>query len=258
MRRRRRRFKGGDETGDGRYTARMCGRFVLLNPPAEIVRHFALPPELAEQPPLDGLAPRYNLAPTQPAPAVRGEGGRRTCTALRWGLIPKWAKDKSIGARLINARGETAATKPSYRDAYANRRCLVPASGFYEWSKPADGGAKAPHFFHLPETGGAPPPFAFAGLWERWEKGESQPVETFTLLTGEPYPAVAPVHSRSPLIVPPDLYAAWLDQDLRDPAGVAKLVREAQARGGENLIARPVSTAVNSPANEGPELIAAA
>ena len=243
------------------YTAAMCGRFVLLNPPAEIVRHFALPPELLERPPLAGLEPRYNVAPTQPVPVVRvaGDDDGRGCDALRWGLIPPWAKDKSIGNRLINARSETAATKPSYRDAYANRRCLVPASGFYEWSKPDDGAAKVPHLFFPPsETNGGDAvggPFGFAGLWERWQRGGGEPVETFTLLTGEPYPAVAPVHSRSPLIVPPDLYAAWLDPDLTDPQGVAKLVREAQARGGEGLVARAVSTAVNSPANDGPELI---
>ena len=236
----------------------MCGRFVLLNPPAEIVRHFALPPELAERPPLAGLEPRYNVAPTQPVPVVRvaGDDDGRVCDALRWGLIPKWAKDKSIGNRLINARSETAATKPSYRDAYAHRRCLVPASGFYEWAKPDGAAAKVPHLFFPPAADGAVGgPFGFAGLWERWAKGGGEPVETFTLLTGEPYPAVAPVHSRSPLIVPPDLYAAWLDPDLTDAKGVAKLVREAQARGGEGLVARAVSTAVNSPAHDGPELI---
>ena len=231
----------------------MCGRFVLLNPPAEIVRHFDLPPELLDRPPLLELEPRYNVAPTQPMPVVRAGDEDRTCDALRWGLIPGWAKDKSIGQRLINARSETAADKPSFRDAYARRRCLVPASGFYEWSKPEDGSAKVPHYFS-PADGG---PFAFAGLWERWEKGR-EPLETFTLLTGEPYPAVASVHSRSPLIVPPDLHAAWLDPGLTDPRGVAKLVREAQARGGEGLASRRVSTAVNSPAHDGPGLIAAA
>ncbi|MFH5805390.1 SOS response-associated peptidase [Alienimonas sp. DA493] len=228
----------------------MCGRFVLLNPPAEIVRQFDLPPELAGEPPLADWEARYNVAPTQPVPVVReGEDGR-TCDALRWGLIPSWAKDKSIGNRLINARSETAATKPSFRSAYAQRRCLVPASGFYEWSKPEDG-PKVPHYFS-PESDA---PFGFAGLWERWEKGGGEPVETFTLLTGEAYPAVAPVHGRSPLIVPPDLYAAWLDPDLTDPKGVAKLLREAQSRGGDGLQARAVSTAVNSPKHDGPELI---
>ena len=245
----------------------MCGRFVILNPPAEIVRHFHLPPELAGEPPLAGWEPRYNVAPTQPVPVIRagvragedGGGEGRTCDALRWGLIPGWAKDKSIGQRLINARSETAATKPSFRDAFARRRCLVPASGFYEWTKPDDGAAKIPHLFYLPGEDGAPAAFGFAGLWERWEPrskdGAGEPVETFTLLTGEAYPAVAPVHGRSPLIVPPDLHAAWLDPALTDPKGIAKLLREAQARGGEGLEARAVSTAVNSPANDGPELI---
>ena len=231
----------------------MCGRFVLLNPPAEIVRHFDLPPELTGEPPLEAWEPRYNVAPTQPVPVIRqGERGR-TCDALNWGLIPNWAKDKAIGRRLINARGETAATKPSFRDAYMKRRCLVPAGGFYEWTKP-ESGPKTPHFFFRPDDAGDPTPFAFAGLWERWDK-KGEPVETFTLLTGEAYPAVAPVHGRSPLIVPPDLYPAWLDPDLTDPRGVAKLLREAQMRGGEGLASRAVSTAVNSPANDGPELI---
>ncbi|NNJ28033.1 SOS response-associated peptidase [Alienimonas chondri] len=248
---------------------RMCGRFVLLNPPAEIVRQFRLPPELTGEPPLSEWEARYNVAPTQPVPVVReGEDGR-TCDALRWGLIPSWAKDKSIGNRLINARSETAATKPSFRSAYVARRCLVPASGFYEWTKPEDGSAKVPHFFSQPGEPGAsapggeephaPAPFGFAGLWERWtprRKDDSgEPIETFTLLTGEAYPAVAPVHGRSPLIVPPDLYDAWLDLDLTDAKGVAKLLRDAQTRGGDGLVARPVSTAVNSPANDGPELI---
>ncbi len=259
------------------YTIGMCGRFVLLNPPAEIVRRFELPPELLGEPPLADLAPRYNVAPTQPVPVVRAGETGRTCDALRWGLIPGWAKDKSIGARLINARSETAAAKPSFRTAFVERRCLIPASGFYEWTKPADGAAKIPHYFFPAgfsadsnefgtgdrtdeETDGAP--FGFAGLWERWTPrggqsgdGPGEPVETFTLLTGAPYAAVAPVHGRSPLIVPPDLYAAWLDPDLTDARGVERLLREAQSRGGEGLIARPVSTAVNSPRNDGPELI---
>ena len=234
----------------------MCGRFVLLNPPAEIVRRFDLPPELAGEPPLAGWEPRYNVAPTQPVPTIRRGGGGRTCDALNWGLIPSWAKDKSIGSRLINARSETAATKPSFRDAYVKRRCLVPAGGFYEWTKPEDGSAKTPHFFFRPDDAGEPAPFAFAGLWERWEK-KGAPVETFTLLTGEAYPAVAPIHGRSPLILPPDLDAAWLDPDLTDPRGVAKLLREAQARGGDGLTSRAVSTAVNSPAVDRPDLIAA-
>ena len=237
----------------------MCGRFATFIPAAEMVRHFALPEFLLGEPPLDGLERRYNAAPTQPLPAVRVVDGGRRCDLLNWGLIPGWAKDKSIGNRLINARAETAADKPSYRAAFAARRCLIPASGFYEWDKP-DAGPKTPHFFAFPpaEDGGDDPaPFAFAGLWERWEKGKV-PVETFTLLTGEPYAAVAPVHSRSPLIVPPDLYDAWLDPTLTEKPAVSKLVREFQARGGGGLTGRPVSTAVNSPANEGRELIAAA
>ena len=193
---------------------------------------------------------------------MRDGGDGRTLAELRWGLIPGWAKDRAIGNRLINARSETAADKPSYRAAFTDRRCLVPASGFYEWSAPEDGGPKTPHFFSFPpddESGGEPAPFAFAGLWERNDKlGKGgEPLETFTLLTGEPYPAVAPVHSRSPLIVPPDLYSAWLDPDLTEKKAVAKLVREAQTRGGDGLQRRAVSTAVNNPANDGPELIAA-
>ena len=241
----------------------MCGRFATFIPAADIVRRFELPEELLGEPPLDGLEPRYNAAPTQPLPAVRALDGGRRVDLLNWGLIPAWAKEKSIGNRLINARCETAADKPSYRAAFAARRCLIPASGFYEWDKP-DAGPKTPHFFCFPPDGdgtggGDPAPFAFAGLWEANEKlarGDA-PLETFTLLTGEPYAAVAPVHSRSPLIVPPDLYAAWLDPTLTEKRGVSKLVREFQSRGGEGLIGRPVSTAVNSPANDGPELIAA-
>ncbi len=131
--------------------------------------------------------------------------GARECAMLRWGLIPSWAKDEKIGARMINARSETAAEKPSFRSAVKSRRCLVPASGFYEWVKGPDG--KQPHFIHFADAR----TFAFAGLWERWSKGENGPLETFTILTTTPNDLISDLHDRMPVILPPETYVDWLE-----------------------------------------------
>lgn len=182
----------------------MCGRFTAkltwqqLHDLYEIDAPEPAPDEL-------DLKPRYNIAPTQTVPIVRlNSAGRREIAFLRWGLIPFWSKDAKIAYRTINARAETVATAPAFRAAFKKRRCLVPASGFYEWKKLADGD-KQPYFIGLRD--GAP--FAFAGLWERWDKGEA-PVETFTIITGEPNSLVAPLHNRMPVILEPDHYEPWL------------------------------------------------
>lgn len=181
----------------------MCGRFAskLTRQQLHDLYGIAAPGQPPGQ--LDPT-PRYNIAPTQIVPVVRlNSAGRRELALLRWGLIPFWSKDAKIAYRTFNARAETIATAPAFRAAFKKRRCLVPASGFYEWRKLDDG--KQPYFIGLRD--GAP--FAFAGLWERWDKGEA-PVETFSIITGEPNSLVAPLYDRMPVILDPDDYDAWL------------------------------------------------
>ncbi len=218
-------------------------------------------------PPLN-LRPRYNVAPSQDVAVARaadpgsqsagpgprsGEAGEgRTLSMMRWGLIPAWAKDHAIGHRLINARSETAAQKPSFRSAFRRRRCLIPADGFYEWQR--RGGTRQPWLFGL--RGGAP--FVFAGLWERWtvpegaaltgslaERSPGDAVETCTILTTAANETVAPVHGRMPVILPPDAWDAWLAGD-DVPLGPYP---------ADHMTAWPVSTHVNRPANDDPRCV---
>jgi putative SOS response-associated peptidase YedK len=182
----------------------MCGRFTAKLTWQQLHDLYEIDPPGSTQDELD-LTPRYNIAPTQTVPVVRlNSKRRREFALLRWGLIPFWSKDSKIAHRAINARAETIATAPAFREAFRKRRCLVPASGFYEWRK-LDDGSKQPYFIGMRD--GAP--FAFAGLWERWEKGEA-PVETFTIITGEPNSLLAKLHNRMPMILDPDDYDAWL------------------------------------------------
>jgi putative SOS response-associated peptidase YedK len=224
----------------------MCGRYTLTDPGDVVADLFGLDS-------LPELAPRYNIAPTQDAPVVRAReeaaDGRRL-DLLRWGLVPFWAKDPSIGNRLINARSETAADKPSFRDGFKKRRCLVVTDGFYEWKK--EGGAKQPYWIHFPDRR----PFAFAGLWSRWdgskERAVDQPLETFTILTRDAHPDIADVHPRMPVILAPDDYAPWLDPGLTDKADVRSIVERST---GDGLALRRVSRRVNNPANDVPEVL---
>jgi putative SOS response-associated peptidase YedK len=217
----------------------MCGRYTLATAPEALARIFELddPPELPA---------RYNIAPTQQVPAVRlvvdegsGASRRRVLRLLRWGLVPFWAKDPGIGARMINARAETVADKPAFRAAFRRRRCLVLADGFYEWQR-VGRGAKQPFLIRLRDGG----PFAFAGLWERWTGPEGEPLESCTLLTTQPNELVAPIHNRMPVILDPADYDAWLDPQLQDPAALRPLLRAFPA---EKMIAHPVSQRVNNP-----------
>ncbi|HEX4953865.1 MAG TPA: SOS response-associated peptidase [Thermoanaerobaculia bacterium] len=218
----------------------MCGRYTLATPGDVIAQQF----ELAATP---SLAPRYNVAPTQEVPAVRAaKGGGRELAMMKWGLVPRWAEDPSIGNRLINARSETAAEKPSFRSAFKRQRCLVLADGFYEWQKAA-GGVKQP--FHIRLAGGGP--FAFAGLWEHWQK-EGQTVESCTLLTTGPNPLMAPIHDRMPVILDPTEYDLWLDPGQSDRARLEALLDPFPA---ERMEAWPVSRFVNSPTNDSPRCI---
>lgn len=223
----------------------MCGRYTLALPLSRIVDAFRVSQVTMEEWP-----PRYNIAPTQAAPAVVRDGeGERRLGLLRWGLVPGWADDPSIGNRMINARAETAASKPAFRNAFRRRRCLVPADGFYEWRKPDSGkGAKTP--FHIRRADGEP--LAFAGLWERWRprtgegEGGGEPLHTFTLLTTAASEWMKPLHHRMPVILEPEEWADWLDEEA-EPEALESLV---QAPRHPPLEAVEVSTRVNSPGND--------
>jgi putative SOS response-associated peptidase YedK len=218
----------------------MCGRFALVTPGEEIAETFGLT-EVPE------LVARYNIAPTQPVVAVRVapqsklDNQRRELTLLHWGLIPSWAKDPSISARLINARAETAAEKPSFRSALKYRRCLVPADGFYEWQK-VDG-KKQPYFIRLRDDG----PFAIAGLWEHWQSPDGSEIESVTLLTTAANDAVRPLHDRMPVIIAPADYGLWLDTAVQKAEGVQHLLRPFDATA---MLAYPVNPLVNNARND--------
>jgi putative SOS response-associated peptidase YedK len=194
----------------------MCGRFTLRTPMTKLAEQFMLP-GLSEGN-LPELTPRYNIAPTQNVAVVRMGDAGRELAMLRWGLIPSWADDLSIGNRLLNARSETAATKPAFRQAMKKRRCLVPADGFFEWRKV--GRAKQPHLIGLADGG----LFAIAGLWEYWRR-DDQVVESCTLLTTSANELLQPLHDRMPVIVAPQDYSLWLDPELQEAEPLTPLLR---------------------------------
>ena len=217
----------------------MCGRFAFYSPAEAVTRLFGAGCE-------EDLTPRYNIAPTQAAPVLRrNETGTRSLDMLRWGLVPFWAKDVAIGNRMINARSETVASKPAFRNAYRSRRCLILADGFYEWQRAATG--KIP--WYIFQSSGDP--FAMAGLWERWQAEGQDPLETFTILTRAADPWMNAIHHRMPVIVDEQAAARWLD-----PAtDAAELTAVLEGVTSIALDAVEVSRRVNSPANEGPDLI---
>jgi putative SOS response-associated peptidase YedK len=219
----------------------MCGRFTLTDPDADLAVQFNLP-EIPE------LAPRYNIAPTQPVAAVRvaANGSGREMVLLRWGLIPFWAKDPNIGTRMINARSETVGEKPAFRAAFKRRRCLVVADGFYEWQK--QNGTKQPFYVRLRDAR----PFAFAGLWESWKGPDANPIESCTLLTTQPNDLLRVVHSRMPVILQPQDYELWLDPEVQEPQRLQPLLRPYSA---EEMETYAVSRYVNSPDNDDPRCI---
>ena len=220
----------------------MCGRFLVFTPSAEICRIAGVGTPL-------NLQPRYNIAPTQDAPVVRLAEDRasREMAMLRWGLVPGWAKDLAIGAKMINARAESVTEKPSFRSAFAKRRCLVPADGFYEWhAAAAKGQPKQPFLIARADR----QPFFMAGLWERW-KGPDGPVESFTILTTDAHPSIAAIHHRMPVVLPPDAYQIWLDP-ASAPADLTALLRPFESA---PLAAVPISTRVNKVQNDDATLI---
>ncbi len=221
----------------------MCGRFALIANAQQIAEEFQVPAET-----VGPLAPRYNIAPSQPVLAVRERAdGSREVTHFAWGLVPSWASDPTIGNRLINVRAETAAEKPAFRNAFRRRRCIIPASGFYEWAK--QGAVKQPYFFRPRKE----PLMGFAALWEIWNGPNGELVETCAILT---IPAVEPVrrlHDRMPAILTHERYAPWLDRNLED-VGVVRSLLVPPPQG--LLEAYRVSTLVNNPRNDLPECLA--
>jgi putative SOS response-associated peptidase YedK len=187
---------------------------------------------------LADVEPRYNIAPTQMVIAMRHlpRAARPEFVRLRWGLVPAWADDVKIGPRMINARAETAGDKQAFRSAFRDRRCLILADGFYEWQKTA--GRKQPYYIRMAEG----KPFAFAGLWERWHKGD-EPVESCTILTTDANDLVRPLHDRMPVILDPADYAPWLDPTRHDGAELQQLLRPFPS---EKLTTYPVGTQVNN------------
>ena len=195
------------------------------------------------------FGPRYNVAPSEPGAVIRNLNGSGHVSELRWGLIPFWAKDEKIGYRTINARSESAASKPAFREAFVARRCLVLANGFYEWMAVPGQKWKQPHYIHAPDQD----LLMLAGLWERWRPRDGRdPIESFTILTTEPNTVVARLHDRMPVILQPGDYEAWLDPSLDDAVAIQAFLRPAP---DDLLSTYPVTRFVSNAVNEGPECI---
>lgn len=221
----------------------MCGRYVIKTEKNQIEKEFATK---VEQP--DLLTPRFNIAPTQIVPVVVERGGERVVEGFKWGLIPSWAKDDKIGSKMINARGETIAEKPSFRTPFKKRRCIVPASGFYEWETLASG-PKQPHFFYLNDHG----ILAFAGLWEQWrDKETGQTVDSCTIITTGANELLGKFHDRMPVILQRENYDEWLDETNSDTNSLQRLIAPFPA---SLMTEHEVSRAVNNVRNHDPELI---
>ncbi len=228
----------------------MCGRYVSATPPDEIASYFGAQPPGADQ----ALEPNHNVAPTQAVHAVRETGGVRVLDTLRWGLVPFWAKDPRIGSRMINARAETVASKNAFRRPLAKRRCIIPADGFYEWHLAEGSKRKQPMFVSRPDG----EPFAFAGLWEVWRDrnnsdtdGEPRELHSCTIITCAANDAMAQIHDRMPVMLPPAAWDAWLDPSDTDGAAAAGLLVPAPSA---LIRIHPVSTEVNNSRNNGPHL----
>ena len=223
----------------------MCGRYALYGPASRIREQFDLD---------DGFdfEPRYNIAPTMPALVVwPGSAGGRVGRLCRWGLVPAWAKDANIGTKLINARGETVAEKPTFRTAFRRGRCLLPANGFYEWKAVQEGGrsAKQPYYVRPQDERNL---FAFAGLSERWVSPEGEEIDSCCIITTAANALMTPIHDRMPVIVGANDYAAWLDPNNADASGLRALLRPAESG---DMIAYPVRRAVNSSRGDSPTFV---
>jgi putative SOS response-associated peptidase YedK len=217
----------------------VCGRFALFAPLTEIAEYFDLDAAGVEAPP-----PHYNVTPGQAVAVVREREGVRRLDLLKWGLVPFWAKDASIGQRLINARLDGLPAKPAFREAFARRRCLIVASGFYEWA-PAASGRRQPFFIRSR----AEPLLALAGLWERWRTAEGQTLETCVIVTTDATPELAVIHERMPLLIARDAQSRWLD-----PRTTVSDIG-AMAASAPTVEAWAVSFAVNDPRNDGADVV---
>jgi putative SOS response-associated peptidase YedK len=217
----------------------MCGRYTLTTPVEKLAEEFGFEASSVE------LPPNYNVAPTQEVAAVLSEGRERRLELLRWGLIPPWADDPQIGSRMINARAETAPEKPSFRRAFRERRCLIPADGFYEWKR--TNGTKQPYYVRMQEGR----PFAFAGLWESWKDGSGPEIRSCTILTTKPNALAGEIHDRMPVILPTGSYDVWLDPEADRDELYGLLAPYPE----DEMEAYPVSRFVNSPSNNDPRCI---
>lgn len=230
----------------------MCGRFTLTVDPAElkdVFGNFTFPAQ---------FAPRYNIAPSQPILAIANDvhrpdllpPGKRAADFFSWGLIPSWAKDPTIANRLINARGETIAEKPSFRGSFKHKRCLIPADGFYEWKMQYGEKTKTPYYIYMKDRR----PFAFAGLWDEWHSPSGGILRTCTIITTEPNELMSTLHNRMPAILEQKDFDQWLDPapHAKHPEHLLPLIKPFSA---DKMSAHPVSTLVNRPGNDRPECV---
>lgn len=219
----------------------MCGRYALAISPKELSEHFGLAA-------VPDMPPRYNIAPSQMVAIIReGEEGREIAL-VRWGLVPSWAKEPSIGNRLINARSETVFDKPAFRAAVRRRRCLIPASGFYEWQQ--TDGRKQPYYIRRADEA----PLALAGVWEHWEEPDGLELQTCAILTTGANGLMRPIHDRMPVILEPGNFGVWLGEGDEKPEVLKALLVPAPEEG---LTTYPISTWVNRPENDDPKCIEA-
>jgi putative SOS response-associated peptidase YedK len=214
----------------------MCGRFALYSDPFSLAQRFGT------KSPAD-WQPRYNIAPSQTIPLVREEDKERRIALARWGLIPHWAKDKNIGYSTINARVETVAEKPVFRQAFRRRRCLIPADGYFEWQAKPNAKAKQPWFIMLADR----QPMALAGLWERWKSPDGIELDSCSIIVTAANDLMRPIHDRMPVILPPEDWDAWLEPDAKDLQYLHNLLKPYPAGA---MAAWPVSTQVNNPQND--------
>lgn len=219
----------------------MCGRFTLTVDPAQLqdtFSNFIVPSK---------FAPRFNIAPSQPLLAIPNDEAN-TANFFIWGLIPMWAKDPSIGSRLINARGETVAEKPSFRGSFKYKRCLILADGFYEWKSSPGKKTKTPYFIYMKDR----KPFAFAGLWDSWEGPDGSNIKTCTIITTKSNELMESIHDRMPVILHQRDYKKWLEHSPQTPDNLLPLLKPYPA---DSMSAHPVSTLVNKTSNDKPELV---
>ncbi|TWT27497.1 SOS response-associated peptidase [Planomicrobium sp. CPCC 101110] len=221
----------------------MCGRYSLFTDYAAILERFDIEEVSIGE---NDYSPNYNIAPSQQVVAVVNDGTKNRLGLLRWGLIPPWAKDAKIGYKMINARAETVAEKPSFRNAFKKKRCLIVADSFYEWQRTDE--QKTPMRIKL-KSG---EPFAFAGLWESWKSPDGETINTCSILTTKPNDLMADIHDRMPVVLSKEAEKVWLDPNVQDPEVLGGLLKPFDAK---DMEAYEVSSAVNSPKNNGPELI---